>query len=83
MWSDREQPLEAHVQESTSPFDRRPLLDVNGVAHYLSVSVRHIRRLVAERRIPHHKVGHFLRFDPNDIDAWLDNHRRGPDAPAA
>jgi excisionase family DNA binding protein len=72
------------MHESPSPIDRRPLLDVVGVARYLSVSVRHVRRLVAERRIPHHKVGHFLRFDPDDIDAWLDDNRRGPsDAPAA
>ena len=33
--------------------NRRPLLDIAGVADYLGVPVRHIRRLVAERRIPH------------------------------
>ena len=55
---------------------RRPLLDIDGVAGYLGVSVRHIRRLVAERRIPFIKWGSKLHFDPDEIDAWIDSHRQ-------
>ncbi|MDP9388446.1 MAG: helix-turn-helix domain-containing protein [Actinomycetota bacterium] len=36
---------------------------------------RHIRRLVQERRIPFIKRGHPLRFDPDEIDAWVDTKR--------
>ena len=57
---------------------RRPLLDVAGVAEYLGTTARHIRRLVADRSIPHHKVGGLLRFDPDTIDGWLEEHQRGP-----
>jgi excisionase family DNA binding protein len=64
---------------STQPKRQRPLLDVPGVAAYLTISVRPVRRLVAERRVPHHKVGHLVRFDPDEIDAWLANNHRGPD----
>ena len=64
---------------STQPKRQRPLLDVPGVATYLTISVRHVRRLVAERRMPHHKVGHLVRFDPDEIDAWLTHNHRGPD----
>lgn len=56
--------------------NRRPLLDINGVAEYLGVTVRHIRRLVAEGRIPYIKWGSHLHFDPDEIDAWIDEHRR-------
>jgi hypothetical protein len=28
-----------------------------------------------ERRIPYIKWGHLLRFDPDEIDAWLDTER--------
>ena len=68
---------------STQPSDnhhpgRRELLDTSGCACYIASSVRHVRRLVAERTIPHYKVGHFVRFDPDEIDHWLQNHRRGP-----
>jgi excisionase family DNA binding protein len=56
--------------------DDRPLLDLPGVAKRLNVNQRHVRRLVAERRIPYLKWGHLLRFDPAEIEAWLDRARR-------
>ncbi len=34
------------------------------------------RRLVHERRIPFVKWGHLLRFDPTEIEAWIDQIRR-------
>jgi len=55
---------------------RDPLWDVEAVARRLGVQVRHVRRLVAERRIPFIKWGHLLRFDPGEIEAWLDGARR-------
>lgn len=52
--------------------DRLPvLLDVEGVAAHLNITVRHVRRLVFERRIPHLKVGNLLRFDPEEIAIWV------------
>ncbi len=61
---------------------RDALLDVDGVAQALGVTNRHVRRLVAERRIPFFKVGKFVRFDPGELDVWLDQQpvemRRSP-----
>jgi excisionase family DNA binding protein len=54
----------------------RPLIDLAAVARRLGVNQRHIRRLVAERRIPFVKWGHLLRFDPDEIEAWVDRARR-------
>lgn len=51
------------------------LLSIAEVADVLGVDVRHVRRLVHERRIPFIKWGHLLRFDPVEIAAWLDHHR--------
>ena len=48
------------------------LLDIRDVAEHLGVTERHVRRLVAERRIPFVKWGHLLRFDPDEIVSWLD-----------
>ena len=56
---------------------RQSLMDIDAVARRLGVQVRHVRRLVAERRIPFVKWGHLLRFDPVEIEAWLDRARRG------
>ena len=47
------------------------LLDIPTLATRLAVSERFVRRLVHERRIPYLKVGHFVRFDPRDIDEVL------------
>ncbi len=52
------------------------LVDINEVAVHLGVKVRHVRRLVAERRIPFVKWGHLLRFDPDEIQRWVDSARR-------
>ena len=32
---------------------------------------RFVRRLVDERRIPFHKIGKYVRFDPADIDRFV------------
>jgi excisionase family DNA binding protein len=61
---------------STTPRADSPpltrLLSIAEVADALGVDVRHVRRLVHERRIPYIKWGHLLRFDPVDIAAWVD-----------
>lgn len=52
-----------------------PLLDIPALAERLAVSERFVRRLVHERRVPYLKVGHFVRFDPRDIDELLRTSR--------
>jgi len=51
------------------------LLGIDGLAGYVGITVRHIRRLVAERRIPYLKVGRLVRFHPDDITGWLEDAR--------
>lgn len=57
------------------PARTRPLMEIDKTAEYLGVSVRHVRRLVAEGRIPYIKWGSKLHFDPDELDAWVDEHR--------
>ncbi len=52
-----------------------PLWDIAALAEYLDVTVRMVRRLVAERRVPYYKVGKFVRFCPIEIAAWLESNR--------
>jgi excisionase family DNA binding protein len=63
------------------PVELPRLLDITALAAHLGVNARHIRRLVAERRIPYIKWGHLIRFDPDEIAAWIDDNRRRPGAP--
>ena len=60
---------------ATPPLPER-LLTIAEVADALGVEVRHVRRLVHERRIPYIKWGHLLRFDPIEIAEWVDRARR-------
>lgn len=66
---------------TTNPRELPHLLTVTALAEHLGVDVRHIRRLVAERRIPFIKWGHLLRFDPAEISDWIDQNRRHPGKP--
>ena len=61
-------PSAGYAQASVSPFG--PLVDTNQAAARLGVTPRFVRRLVDERRIPFHKIGKYVRFDPADIDRF-------------
>jgi excisionase family DNA binding protein len=59
----------------TGPDTLPQLMTIDQLAERLGVTTRHVRRLVAERRVPYLKVGKFIRFDPADIASWLDRGR--------
>jgi excisionase family DNA binding protein len=54
------------------------LHDVESLATRLRVSVRFVRRLVEERRVPYFKIGRHLRFDADEVEAWLAGTRVEP-----
>jgi excisionase family DNA binding protein len=54
--------------------DLQRLIDIPTLARCLGTSIRHVRRLVAERRIQYIKVRHLVRFDPDEIRTWLREH---------
>ncbi len=52
------------------------LLNIDAAADHLGVGVRFMRRLVAERRIPHYLIGRHLRFEVADLEAFRAAGRR-------
>ncbi len=54
--------------------DPAPLLDVADVAERLRVHPRFVYRAVAGGFIPHLRVGRFLRFRAEDVEAYLRAH---------
>ncbi len=70
-------PGDIPTPQPDAPRSRR-LLTITEVAELLGVDVRHVRRLVYEKRIPF-KWGHLLRFDPIESEAWIDSHRHRTD----
>jgi excisionase family DNA binding protein len=64
------------------PAERGPLLpnlvDIQTVARSLGISMRQVRRFVAEKQIPFVRVGHLIRFDPEELNDWIDARRAVP-----
>jgi excisionase family DNA binding protein len=56
----------------------RPLLKPEEAAERLNVSLRFIRRLCHERRVPYTRVGKFVRFDVDELEAWIATRRVVP-----
>ncbi|HEU5026481.1 MAG TPA: helix-turn-helix domain-containing protein [Trebonia sp.] len=54
------------------PRSRSPqLFTVEQAADRLNTTVRFVRRLIAERRIPFTKLGRHVRIDAADLDAFI------------
>lgn len=54
------------------------VLTVEEAAARMKMSVRYVRRLVAQRRIAFHKVGRSVRVKASDVDAHVDAGRVEP-----
>ena len=54
------------------------LLKPEEAAERLNVGLRFIRRLCHERRLPYTKVGKFVRFDADELEAWITAQRVEP-----
>jgi excisionase family DNA binding protein len=54
------------------------MLTIEQVAERLNMSVRYVRRLVADRRIAFHKMGRAIRVHVADVDAFIEAGRVEP-----
>ena len=70
--------LDTVERKATSTPAPTSLLDVDALAERLGVTPRFVRRLVHERRVPVLKIGKFVRFDPREIEGWIDAARQPP-----
>ncbi len=66
----------SNPRSDNAPPASRELIDVAALAERLGVTQRFVRRLTAEDRVPFLKIGKFVRFDPREIDQWVDERRR-------
>lgn len=56
-----------------------PLLDAAGAAELLNVPETWIRAEARADRVPHRKLGRYVRFDADELRDWCDGtRRRGP-----
>ncbi|MGX1694418.1 helix-turn-helix domain-containing protein [Microbacterium keratanolyticum] len=65
---------------SESPF---LLWDVTDASAATGLSVRYLRRMIAEKRIPVVRIGRLVRIKPSDLRAFIDANTRPADLRAA
>jgi excisionase family DNA binding protein len=53
------------------------LLDINEVSKLTKISKPALRRYVLLKQIPYYKVICAIRFRASEIQAWLENFKRG------
>jgi excisionase family DNA binding protein len=57
---------------------RCPLVDATAAAELLAVPVSWVRAEARSGRIPHRRLGKYVRFDLDDLAVWSEAQRRGP-----
>lgn len=51
------------------------LLTTAQAAERLGLSLKYVYRLCDEKKLPYIRVGTAIRFDPAELDAWIDARR--------
>jgi excisionase family DNA binding protein len=54
------------------------LLDVNGAAELLNVPASWVAAEARADRIPHVRLGRYVRYEPDELRAWWRERARGP-----
>lgn len=63
------------VHETASPF--APLIDAKAAGRLLGVPHTWLLAQARAGRIPHHRLGHYVRFSADDLKSWLRETRSG------
>lgn len=65
----------AHQDHDLTTQDRprsfTPLIDAKAAAELLGVPYTWLLAQARAHQIPHHRLGHYVRFNPNDLQDWL------------
>ncbi len=54
-----------------------PLIDAKAASLLLGVPYTWLLAQARAGKIPHHRLGHYVRFDPDDLAYWLHEERSG------
>ena len=62
---------------ASSPADTN-LMDILAAANHLGVTKNTLYSWVSQKRIPYVKIGRLVKFDRDDIDAWIESQKIEP-----
>jgi excisionase family DNA binding protein len=66
------------IHEAAAPF--APLMDAKEAGRLLGVPHTWLLAQARGGRIPHHRLGHYVRFSADDLKLWLQETRSGDGA---
>jgi excisionase family DNA binding protein len=55
-----------------------PLIDAKAASGLLGVPYTWLLAQARAGKIPHHRLGHYVRFNPDDLDGWLKDTKIEP-----
>lgn len=58
-----------------------PLIDANQAARLLGVPPTWLLAQARERKIPHQRLGRYVRFDADELIRWVEQNRIDPNRP--
>ncbi len=64
------------IHDQGAPF--APLIDAKAAGRLLGVPHTWLLAQARAGRIPHHRLGHYVRFSADDLKQWLQETRQGP-----
>ncbi len=62
--------LRKHIRKAFTP-----LIDAKQASQLLGVPYTWLLAQARANKIPHHRLGHYVRFDPSELSAWLSERR--------
>jgi len=65
------------VPRSRGVSQTSPLVDANGAAQMLDVPASWLLSQARAGQIPHHRLGHYVRFDLDELITWLEHNQAG------
>lgn len=66
------------VAERVAPTTRVTLVDARAAARQLGVPPSWLLSEARSNRVPHVRLGKYVRFDPSDLATWTRAQARGP-----
>jgi excisionase family DNA binding protein len=54
----------------------KEFLNVSDLSEYLSIKKSTLYSMVESGDLPYYRIGRLIRFKRNDVDAWMETHRK-------
>jgi excisionase family DNA binding protein len=68
----------ARLHQARGVSRANPLVAADEAAKLLGVPPRWMMEQARAGKVPHHKLGRYVRFDLDELIAWLDEMKRSP-----